>query len=58
MKVSICKVKGCEKQILDGEKCCSYHKKKKAENRGTMVKRALTIAAGATFLAITGKLKP
>lgn len=59
MKENTCKKKGCEKLIPDGEKYCSYHKMMKAEHRGTIIKRTLSII-GLTLLtaATKGKIKP
>ena len=59
MATNICKEKGCGKEIPAGEKYCSYHKKKRDEVKGTIVKGVLGFAASVGLAVLTkGKIKP
>lgn len=60
MATNICKEKGCSKEIPASEKYCSYHKKKRDEAKGTIVKGVLGFGAASVGLValIKGKIKP
>ncbi|SPS11320.1 hypothetical protein AMHIJAGA_01254 [Lactococcus lactis] len=59
MEQNICKAKGCNTEIPSGDKYCSYHKNKRAEHRGTIIKTGLGLAGSVVLAVVTkGKFKP
>ncbi|QGG97211.1 hypothetical protein EA459_00175 [Streptococcus dysgalactiae subsp. dysgalactiae] len=59
MEQNICKAKGCNTEIPSGDKYCSYHKNKRAEHRGTIIKRRTALAFSVALAVLTkGKIKP
>lgn len=47
-----CKKKGCNNEVLNGNKYCNYHQSKKEEIKKTIVKSSGTIAAFTIAVAL------